>query len=123
MTAELVKPTNTVTKPALTAESDRSRTRRIECRPPAYQSLGTECSPGTRRASPTGMNTQDKERPLVAAKRRGRTASSAASGRKTASKRKAGKTHDARVKDPRGGLTAAGRAAFHRKDGSNLKPG
>lgn len=26
-------------------------------------------------------------------------------------------------KDPEGGLTAAGRAAFHRKEGSNLKPG
>jgi hypothetical protein len=27
------------------------------------------------------------------------------------------------TKDPRGGLTAAGRAAFARKDGSRLKPG
>ncbi|HET8934201.1 MAG TPA: DUF6321 domain-containing protein [Polyangiales bacterium] len=27
------------------------------------------------------------------------------------------------MKDPHGGLTAAGRAEFHRKDGSNLKPG
>lgn len=28
-----------------------------------------------------------------------------------------------KLKDPRGGLTAAGRAAFRRKDGSKLKPG
>lgn len=28
----------------------------------------------------------------------------------------------ARTKDPRGGLTAAGREAFRRKDGSHLKP-
>ena len=27
------------------------------------------------------------------------------------------------TKDPKGGLTAAGRAAFKKKDGSNLKPG
>ena len=28
-----------------------------------------------------------------------------------------------RLKDPKGGLTAAGRAAFRRKSGSHLKPG
>ena len=27
------------------------------------------------------------------------------------------------LKDPKGGLTAAGRAAFQRKDGAHLKPG
>src|SRR5690349_2110438 len=27
------------------------------------------------------------------------------------------------LKDPKGGLTAAGRKAFNKKDGSNLKPG
>lgn len=36
------------------------------------------------------------------------------SGRKTAS---------SRVKDPRGGLTAAGRARFARTEGAHLKPG
>ena len=35
----------------------------------------------------------------------------------------AGSIHDAGRRPVRGGLTAAGRAAFHRKDGSNLKPG
>jgi len=39
--------------------------------------------------------------------------------RKTSRKRSA----SAREKDPKGGLTAAGRAAFARKDGSHLKPG
>ena len=29
----------------------------------------------------------------------------------------------AKTRDPKGGLTAAGRAAFKRKEGSNLKPG
>lgn len=28
-----------------------------------------------------------------------------------------------RLKDPRGGLTAVGRAMFHRKEGAHLKPG
>jgi hypothetical protein len=33
------------------------------------------------------------------------------------------KSKAARQKDPKGGLTAAGRAAFARRDGSHLKPG
>lgn len=33
------------------------------------------------------------------------------------------RTKPARLKDPRGGLTAAGRRAFAKKDGSKLKPG
>jgi Domain of unknown function (DUF6321) len=33
------------------------------------------------------------------------------------------KARNARAKDPAGGLTAAGRAEFHRKDGAKLKPG
>jgi len=37
----------------------------------------------------------------------------------SASKQSAGK----RTKDPQGGLTAAGRAEFKRKDGADLKPG
>lgn len=35
----------------------------------------------------------------------------------------AGRRRRARTKDPRGGLTAAGRAAFARKQGAHLKPG
>jgi hypothetical protein len=44
---------------------------------------------------------------------------------KKSSKKKAGKKSagTAREKDPEGGLTAAGRAAFARRDGSHLKPG
>ncbi|HTV02194.1 MAG TPA: DUF6321 domain-containing protein [Luteitalea sp.] len=37
--------------------------------------------------------------------------------------RKRTTTRKAAIRDPRGGLTAAGRAAFARKDGSHLKPG
>lgn len=43
--------------------------------------------------------------------------------RNTASARKRASTRKRTLKDPHGGLTAAGRAEFHRKDGSNLKPG
>ena len=48
--------------------------------------------------------------------------------KKTASKKSAKKSTrkrsaKAREKDPEGGLTAAGRKAFARKDGSHLKPG
>jgi hypothetical protein len=41
-------------------------------------------------------------------------------GKKTAKKRRAAKP---REKDPHGGLTAAGRKAFAKKDGAHLKPG
>ena len=49
-------------------------------------------------------------------------------GRKRAAHKKAKKSlrkrsAKAREKDPRGGLTAAGRKAFAKKDGSHLKPG
>ena len=50
-------------------------------------------------------------------------------GRKRAAHKKAAKksprkrSAKAREKDPRGGLTAAGRKAFAKKDGSHLKPG
>lgn len=42
--------------------------------------------------------------------------------KKTASKAPAAR-RTKRTKDPRGGLTAAGRAAFRKRDGSHLKPG
>jgi len=53
-------------------------------------------------------------------------------GRKRAAKKVAHKTSKkaarkrlakAREKDPKGGLTAAGRSAFARRDGAHLKPG
>jgi hypothetical protein len=49
----------------------------------------------------------------------GKRAAAKKSAKKSARKR-SGK---AREKDPKGGLTAAGRKAFARKDGSHLKPG
>jgi hypothetical protein len=45
------------------------------------------------------------------------------SARKTARKNKIRKPPSSREKDPQGGLTAAGRKAFAKKDGSHLKPG
>jgi hypothetical protein len=43
--------------------------------------------------------------------------------RKTAGKRSGRRTAKAREKDPRGGLTAAGRKAFAERDGAHLRPG
>ena len=48
-----------------------------------------------------------------------KTATKSARKRKTRANKKA----SAREKDPHGGLTAAGRKAFAKKDGSHLKPG
>lgn len=45
------------------------------------------------------------------------------SAKKTASKRATTKSMPAKGRDPKGGLTAAGRAWFNKKEGSNLKPG
>jgi hypothetical protein len=47
------------------------------------------------------------------------------SAKKTAAKKKSSRKRSAsaREKDPKGGLTAAGRKAFARKQGSHLKPG
>lgn len=64
-----------------------------------------------------------------AAKKAGRKKASKSGGRRKASKRgsDAGAGHRtqrrAATKDPRGGLTAAGRREFARRDGSHLKPG
>jgi hypothetical protein len=44
-------------------------------------------------------------------------------GKKKSAKKKAGKAGHAAEKDPKGGLTAAGRKAFADRDGSHLKPG
>jgi len=46
-----------------------------------------------------------------------------ASGEHSASNIKRKTAKRPALKDPKGGLTAAGRADFHLKDGSNLKPG
>lgn len=54
-----------------------------------------------------------------AKKRAGKRASTKKSAKKSSRKKSA----SAREKDPKGGLTAAGRKAFARKQGSHLKPG
>lgn len=53
----------------------------------------------------------------------GKTTRKRSSARKSAKKSSRGKSASAREKDPKGGLTAAGRKAFARKQGSHLKPG
>jgi hypothetical protein len=70
-----------------------------------------------RMASKASKKKNAKKRP---AKKTAARKTSKQSVRKTARKRAAKK---AREKDPKGGLTAAGRSAFARKDGSHLKPG
>ena len=65
----------------------------------------------------TGKKTGKKK----AAKKRSNAKSARKKSSKKASKKK--KRASAAEKDPRGGLTAAGRRAFAKKDGSRLKPG
>lgn len=68
----------------------------------------------------TKKKTVKKRASKSAARKRPATKEAAKkAAKKTSRKRSA----SAREKDPRGGLTAAGRAAFARKDGSHLKPG
>jgi hypothetical protein len=58
------------------------------------------------------------------AKKAARKRSAKKTAKKSLKKKAAKKSPGAaREKDPKGGLTAAGRAAFARKDGSHLKPG
>lgn len=45
------------------------------------------------------------------------------STRKKSAKKSSRRSNKAREKDPKGGLTAAGRRAFAKRDGSHLKPG
>lgn len=80
-----------------------------------------------RRAGRRYPNLVDNMR--VAAKTKKRTAKrktksrTKAATRKTARKRSAKTGDKAREKDPKGGLTAAGRRTFARKEGAHLKPG
>ena len=68
-------------------------------------------------AKSTGKKTAKKRNGKKAPHKRATT-------RKTAKKMSPGKrSAKAREKDPSGGLTAAGRRAFAKKDGSHLKPG
>jgi hypothetical protein len=64
----------------------------------------------------------------MASKAKKKKAAKKSPAKKTARKRAVKKTakkkaSKKREKDPKGGLTAAGRSAFARKDGSHLKPG
>jgi hypothetical protein len=56
-------------------------------------------------------------------KRAGKKAGRKRAATKKATRKSSRKSAKAREKDPKGGLTAAGRKAFARKDGSHLKPG
>jgi hypothetical protein len=74
-----------------------------------------------RMASKASKKKTAKKRPAkkTARKRSTKTTAKKASRKKASKKVAAG----AREKDPKGGLTAAGRRAFARRDGSHLKPG
>lgn len=56
-------------------------------------------------------------------KRAGKKAGRKRAATKKATRKSSRKSAKAREKDPKGGLTAAGRKAFAREDGSHLKPG
>ena len=74
-----------------------------------------------RMASKASKKKTAKKRPAkkTARKRSAKKTAKKASRKKASKKAAAG----ARQKDPKGGLTAAGRTAFERRDGSHLKPG
>ena len=74
-----------------------------------------------RMASKASKKKAAKKRP---AKKAGRKGAAKKTVKKSAKKKARKRTvTKAREKDPEGGLTAAGRSAFARKDGSHLKPG
>jgi Domain of unknown function (DUF6321) len=67
--------------------------------------------------------TKKKSAKKRTAKRAGRQRAALKKSSKKASRKAATKASKAREKDPKGGLTAAGRRAFAKKDGAHLKPG
>jgi Domain of unknown function (DUF6321) len=74
------------------------------------------------------MAMASKTRKTKATKKRSvkkKSARSTAAARKTATRKKSSSKRSAHApeKDPKGGLTAAGRKAFARKQGSQLRPG
>ena len=71
-----------------------------------------------RMASKTGKTTKKATKKKAAKKKAAKKKASKKAGKKKAVSKRA-----AAEKDPRGGLTAAGRKAFARRDGSQLKPG
>ena len=73
-----------------------------------------------RMASKAKKKKTAKKRP---AKKTARKTANKASKKKAAKKAARKAAAKAREKDPKGGLTAAGRSAFARRDGSHLKPG
>jgi hypothetical protein len=71
-----------------------------------------------------------KKKSTAKAGKKKKVAKRKTTSKKTTVKKKAGKRRKPasrssakRTKDPRGGLTAAGRASFRKRDGSHLKPG
>jgi len=82
-----------------------------------------------RMASKASKKKAAKKRPAKktagkrAAKTTAKKTAKKASKKKAPKKAAAARPARAREKDPKGGLTAAGRSAFARRDGSHLKPG
>jgi hypothetical protein len=81
-----------------------------------------------RRAGRPYPNLVDNMRMASKTKKKSARKTAKKSAKKVAKKRRAKKTSrkrsaKSREKDPRGGLTAAGRRAFAKRDGSHLKPG
>lgn len=74
-----------------------------------------------RMASSPKKNKTARKRVSKAASRK--RAASKTAGKKASAKSSRKRPERAREKDPKGGLTAAGRRTFARKDGSNLRPG
>jgi hypothetical protein len=84
--------------------------------------------PAPKRTRHTTLTAAEKREAEARAKRAGRRYPNLVDNMAIAKKKKVGKKtakrkRTTRTKDPAGGLTAAGREAFHRKQGSHLKPG
>jgi hypothetical protein len=75
-----------------------------------------------RQARHTKLSSSDKTAAKKRAKKAGRTYPNLVDNMAVA-KKKRGSSRNAATKDPRGGLTAAGRTMLRRRDGSRLKPG
>jgi Domain of unknown function (DUF6321) len=75
-----------------------------------------------RRAGRPYPNLVDNMRVAAKAKRPAKSSTKSKAARKSSTKRKTA-TLDRRDKDPRGGLTAAGRKTFAKSEGAHLRPG
>lgn len=106
----------------------RKKATKRKAATPKKRAAGTRARKTTAKKAARKTTTTTKKK--AARKSSGRKTTSRTAGRRTATKKRARKASTrksggvgAATKDPKGGLTAAGRRAFASRDGSHLKPG